>query len=205
MLNIVVIHPDVTFVKTLKNAILQEPDWFLLRHEANFESFQKGILKRARMDIAIIHSNEIEHIQDLKTLSSQVIIIVLCDIEIQMEAMRVFHNGAVGYGPTMSFQKNIVDNFKMIIAGGSYISPFIARHIINFLTIPSHPQKNNRFRLTSKEVEVIHLISNDSTYDEVATALGITKNGVRFHIKNIYIKLNVNNRIEAVRKWMNQF
>jgi DNA-binding CsgD family transcriptional regulator len=49
------------------------------------------------------------------------------------------------------------------------------------------------------------LISADNTYDEVATALGITKNGVRFHIKNIYIKLNVKNRLEAVRKWINQF
>jgi DNA-binding NarL/FixJ family response regulator len=205
MLNIVVIHPDTTFVQTLKNVILQEPDWFLLRHEANFESFHQSFPKRARIDIAIIHSNEIERIQDLKSLSSQILLIVLCDMEVQADAMRAFYNGAVAYGPTMNFQESIVYYLKIIIAGGSYISPSIARHIIDFLTIPSHRKKNNRYLLTPKEVEVIHLISADNTYDEVATALGITKNGVRFHIKNIYIKLNVKNRLEAVRKWINQF
>ena len=205
MLNIVVIHPDTTFVQTLKNVILQEPYWFLLRHEANFESFQNRIPKRARIDIAIVHSNEIGCIQDLKSQSSQIIIIVLCDMEVQADAMRAFYNGAVAYGPTMNFQESIVYYLKIIIAGGSYISPSIARHIIDFLTIPSHPKNNNRSLLTPKEVEVIQLIAMDNTYDEVATALGITKNAVRFHIKNIFTKLNVKNRVEAVRKWNNQF
>ena len=204
MFNIVVIHPDMTFVQTLKNVILQEPDWFLLRHEANFESFHQNFPKRARIDIAIIHSNEIERIQDLKSLSSQILLIVLSDVEIQADAMRVIHNGAVAYGSTKDFQKNIVHCLKIIIEGGSCISPFIARHIIDFLTIPSHRKKNNRYLLTPKEVEVINLILMDNTYDEVAIALGITKNGVRFHIKNIYTKLNVKNRVEAVRKWNNQ-
>jgi DNA-binding NarL/FixJ family response regulator len=141
MLNIVAIHPDITLAQTLKNVILQEPDWFLLRHEANFESFHQSFPKRARIDIAIIHSNEIERIQDLKSLSSQMLLIVLSDIEIQADAMRVFHNGAVAYGSTKDFQKSILHSLKIIIDGGSYISPFIARHIIDFLTIPSHRKK----------------------------------------------------------------
>ena len=204
MLNIVVIHPDMTLVQTLKKVILQEPDWFLLRHEANFDSFHQSFPKRARIDIAIIHSNEIDRIHDLKSLSNQVKIIVICDMEIQIHAMKAFYTGADGYLISKRFQADINYYLNAIIAGGVLISATIARHLINSLTIPSPEKGDNCFNLRIKEVEVIYLLSLGHSYDKVASILGITKNGVRFHIKKIYIALNVHNRMDAVRKWENQ-
>ena len=204
MLNIVVIHPDMTLVETLKKVILQEPDWFLLRHEVNFESFHQNSPKRARIDIAIIHSDEIESIQDFKTLSNRVKIIVICDMETQMHAMKAFYTGADGYLKSNRFQADINYYLNTIIDGGVVISASIARHLINSLTIPSPEKGDNCFNLRKKEVEVIYLLSLGHSYDKVASILGITKNGVRFHIKKIYINLNVHNRLDAVRKWENQ-
>lgn len=154
--------------------------------------------------IAILHFTEIEHIQDLKTLSNQVKTIVLCDIEVQMDAMRAFHSGAVGYLTSNIFQTNVYQYLKTMIAGGVLISSTIARHLIDSLILPISQKRNNCFNLTPKEIEVIHLISMGHSYDKVASILGVTKNGVRFHIKNIYPKLNVNSRVDAVRKWNNQ-
>lgn len=203
MLNIVAIHSDLSLIRLLKNIILHEPDWFFLRSEADYATFRHDFPKRARIDVAIVDSSEIDHIRDLKMLSHQVKCIVISDDEAETEALRAFHSGAVGYLSVEDFKKQIPEYIKLVIDGGVLISPNVARFLINFLTIPISESSKNHYQLTPKEIEVIHLISMGYSYDEMANVLDITKNGVRFHVRNIYAKLQVNNRVEAARKWNN--
>ena len=204
MLNIVTIHHDLMLVQLLEKVILVEADWYLLMHATNFENFKNQFPKRSRIDVAIIDTAEMVHIQALKALSTEVKIIVLSDIEVTIEALKAFHNRALGYISKAEFITQIPHNIKIVLAGGVLVSPIIARHLIDSLILPISQKRNNCFNLTPKEIEVIHLISMGHSYDKVASILGVTKNGVRFHIKNIYPKLNVNSRVDAVRKWNNQ-
>ena len=203
MLNIVAIHRDLMLTQLLKKVILHEADWHFLMQEANFEHFQDHFPKRSRIDVAIMDATELDHIQDLRSLSNQVKIIVLSDVEVTLEALRAFHNGAVGYLSNAEFIKQIPYYLKIVIAGGVLLSPMIARHLIDSLSTPISESSKNNYHLTPKEIEVIHLISMGYSYDKIASVLNITLNGVRFHVKNIYAKLQVNNRVDAARKWNN--
>jgi DNA-binding NarL/FixJ family response regulator len=203
MLNIVAIHRDLTLIQLLKKVILHEPDWHFLLHEASFENFHNHFPKRAQIDVAIMDATEMDHIKDLKTLSNQVKIIVLSDIEETNDALKAFHNRVVGYLSKAEFIKQIPYYINIVIGGGVLISPIIARHLIDSLSTPISESNKNNYHLTPKEIEVIHLISMGYSYDKMATILSISKNGVRFHVRNIYSKLNVNNRVEATRKWNN--
>jgi DNA-binding NarL/FixJ family response regulator len=204
MVNIISIHPDSNFKQTLESVILPEPDWFLLLHETSFETFQDRFPKRARIDVAIIDSTQIDHIQDLKALSNKVKILVLCDVENQSDAMLAFYNGAFGYTLKEEIQKYQGLPVRIIIDGGAVISPVVGRSIIDSLAIPIYDNNNPQFNLTAKEVEVVHLLSLGYSYDKIASLQGISKNGVRFHLKKVYAKLNVKNRVDAVQKWINR-
>ena len=203
MLNIVAIHPDQVLTQLLAKVTLPESDWHFLMAETSFEDFHNRYPKRARIDLAIIDVMEMDHIQDLKSLSKQVKIIVLTHIEVNLEALKAFHKGALGYLSKDEFITQIPYYIKTVIGGGVLVSPMIARHLIDSLTIPISESVKNDYLLTPKEIEVIYLLSMGYSYDKMATVMSITKNGVRYHVQNIYAKLKVNNRVDATRKWSN--
>jgi DNA-binding NarL/FixJ family response regulator len=203
MLNIVAIHPDQVLTQLLAKVTLPESDWHFLMAETSFEDFHNRYPKRARIDLAIIDVMEMDHIQDLKALSKQVKIIVLTHIEVNLEALKAFHKGALGYLSKDEFITQIPYYIKTVIGGGVLVSPMIARHLIDSLTIPISESVKNDYLLTPKEIEVIYLLSMGYSYDKMATVMSITKNGVRYHVQNIYAKLKVNNRVDATRKWNN--
>jgi DNA-binding NarL/FixJ family response regulator len=203
MLNIVVIHPDRVLTNLLKKVTLHESDWNFLIQENSFENFHNSYPKRARIDVAIVDAAEMVHLQDLKALSHQVKIIVLADIEVIIDALKAFHNGALGYLSKAEFITQIPYYIKTVMSGGILISPIVARHLIDSLYTPIPEGLKNNYLLTPKEIEVIHLLSMGYSYDKMATVMGITKNGVRYHVQNILAKLKVNNRVDATRKWNN--
>lgn len=78
--------------------------------------------------------------------------------------------------------------------GGSYLSPEIVRVFI------TTNQRNLSSVLTTREIEVIRLISIGKTYSMIANELNISNNTSKSHIKNIYSKLSVSNKAEAIKK-----
>jgi DNA-binding CsgD family transcriptional regulator len=60
--------------------------------------------------------------------------------------------------------------------------------------------RNKPVRLTKREIEVLSLIAQGRSSQEVADALFVSKRTVDFHLANIYEKLNVNNRVKAFRR-----
>ncbi|NOY47679.1 MAG: hypothetical protein GXO84_05705, partial [Chlorobi bacterium] len=61
-------------------------------------------------------------------------------------------------------------------------------------------EKLNYFELSKREKEVIDLISKGLSNDEIADKIFVSKNTIKTHIKNIYTKLDVKNRIQAIKK-----
>lgn len=106
--------------------------------------------------------------------------------------------GALGYivkGSTgLEIQNAIIDLFE----GGSPMSPYIARKVINL-----YHQKSevNTFGLSPRELEVLNLLSRGLLYKEISANLSISPNTVKNHCKNIYKTLHVQNKIEAINKF----
>ncbi len=112
-----------------------------------------------------------------------------------------FKSGAVGYllkneKPSMIF-KTIVDVSK----GGAFMSPGIALKAIRFLAAgATHPYVPVDTGLSEREKEILQLTAQGLTYLAIADKLNISNETVKKHMANIFKKLHVTNKIEAINK-----
>lgn len=93
----------------------------------------------------------------------------------------------------------IVRAIRDLYNGGSPMSPYIARKVITSFQKPVI--NDNGFLLSSREKEVLELLSKGLLYKEIAEQLGVTYETIKKHLKNIYQKLHVQNKIEALNKF----
>jgi NarL family two-component system response regulator LiaR len=109
--------------------------------------------------------------------------------------------GASGYivkdASSVEIQNAIIELYN----GGSPMSPYIARKVINLLQ--DEPDEN-AYDLSGRELEVITLLSRGLIYKEISDKLQISSNTVKNHLKNIYKKLHVQNKVEAINKYRSQ-
>ena len=129
------------------------------------------------------------------------VISVLADDRNVIEAIEA---GASGYLLKDSDPINIIDAISDVLAGRSPISSTIARTIIRRIAgagtapEPAATDADSAQRLTPREMDILWGIAKGFTYGELAERLQISKQTVPVHIKNIYRKLQANNRSEAV-------
>ena len=81
------------------------------------------------------------------------------------------------------------------ISGGAPMSIHIAKMVVS-----SFQKKNSSIQLSQREKEVLTLLATGNSYDSIAEKLFISKNTIKFHLKNIYLKLQVHSNIEAIQK-----
>lgn len=93
----------------------------------------------------------------------------------------------------------IVKAIHDLYNGGSPMSPFIARKVIGSFQKPATNDAHSL--LSQREKEVLELLSKGLLYKEIAQQLGIGTETVKKHLKNIYQKLHVQNKIEALNKF----
>ena len=107
--------------------------------------------------------------------------------------------GASGYLLKSSSPEVIINAIKEIHSGGSPMSPGIARKIIRYFHEPSLEDGYAIF--TEREKQVLELMSQGKLVKEIAADLDVTSHAIKKHVKNIYQKMQVQNKVEAVMKW----
>jgi DNA-binding NarL/FixJ family response regulator len=114
-----------------------------------------------------------------------------------------FKAGAVGYllknERSVFIYKTILD----VANGGALMSPSVARKAIGFLSAgPPEKRKEEAddFQLTERELEVLRWVAKGNTYVIIADELCVTTETVKKHLSNIFKKMRVKNRIEAINK-----
>ncbi|MDR2219193.1 MAG: response regulator transcription factor [Methylobacillus sp.] len=119
----------------------------------------------------------------------------------ELSVFRSIEAGAQGYLLKDTDANQLVHEIRTVHAGGSPISPLVARKILGRIgkdeAVPTEPSEIN---LTAREQEVLHLISRGFTADEVAQLIGISKHTVLTFVRSIYRKLEVNSKVEAVNE-----
>ncbi len=114
------------------------------------------------------------------------------DIEV---AKRLLRSGVKGYGNALMREHFIISAIHTIRDGMVWLHPeFISKLIIE---LPTVNDKRNIYidKLTSREVEVALLLKTGETYKNIADKLSITPRTVKAHAQNIYVKLNVKDRL----------
>jgi len=146
------------------------------------------------MDIELPGMNGIQGtkiIKDKAPHTDIVMVSVYEDSELVFEALKA---GASGYITKSANYMELLGALEEIIRGGAPMSSKIARMVIdNFHVNPNSP-------LTKRETEILQLISEGKTYTQISEELFISKETAKTHIKNIYSKLQVNSKSEAIAK-----
>ncbi len=103
--------------------------------------------------------------------------------------------GATGYLMKDIPPEDLLNKITEVVNGGAPMSSNIARRVINSFNIPSIPSP-----LSKRETEILRLLCNGMNYRSIATELFLSSHTVKSHVKNIYRKLHVHSRAEAVSK-----
>ncbi len=149
------------------------------------------------MDIDLPGMSGIEVTKQLKKKCPDLDIIMLT---VQSDDDSIFESlcvGASGYLLKDTNPADLLVHIKEVFDGGSPMSSQVARRIINSFRIIDNP-------LSERETEVLKMLSKGLNYKEVAEEVFLSPHTVKTHIKNIYSKLHVNNRAEAIYKAIKQ-
>ncbi len=107
--------------------------------------------------------------------------------------------GATGYLLKNTPPSRLLEAVKEAVDGGAPMSPEIARRVVKLFR-EFRPPERASCRLTPQEIELLKLIVDGHHYKTAAQELGISTNTVSFHLRNIYAKLQVHSKSEAVAK-----
>jgi DNA-binding NarL/FixJ family response regulator len=154
------------------------------------------------MDIQMPEMNGIEATRLIKNKHPQIKIVMLTVFDDDENIFNSIQAGADGYLLKDTDPKTLFDSIQEVMAGGATMTPSIALKALNLLRNPikiSTPQEES-IALTKRETEILVQISKGLNYIEIAENLNISPATVRKHIENIYKKLQVHNKVEAVQK-----
>jgi DNA-binding NarL/FixJ family response regulator len=155
------------------------------------------------MDINLPRMNGIDCVRNLKGVLPKTQFIMLTVYEDANVIFKSLLAGAVGYllKEKLGSGTQVQDALRDAARGGSPLNSLIARKIVqHFHHQPVHVGKDHS--LTIREREVLELLSKGLPYKEIADMLGVNIETVRKHCHNIYEKLQVNSRTEAVVKFL---
>jgi len=144
------------------------------------------------MDIELPGISGIEGSARIKKLQPEVNIIVISVHENSDLVFEALCAGACGYITKNTDYSRLIDSIKEVMNGGAPMSSNIARMVVESF------QKNLNTPLTSRETQVLELLSKGKSYTVIADELFIHKETVKSHIKNIYFKLQVHSKAEAI-------
>lgn len=153
------------------------------------------------MDIDLPGMNGIDGTIQIKKRLPGCIVLIITVLEDSDKVFRSLCSGAGGYIIKNSDTNNIIQNMAEAFSGGAPMSLHIAKMVVQSFKRPQDSP------LSEREQEVLRGIAAGKSYSKIALDLFISKETVRTHIKNIYQKLAVNSKAEALRvagtnKWI---
>lgn len=150
-------------------------------------------------DLGLPDGNGIDLIRAEAASGRDTDILVITLFASQAKVMDSIRAGARGYVLKDSRIGDCVTAIREISAGGSPISPVIARHLLREIRPDSHTEDvADQPQLSEREFEVLNSLSRGFSYVECGEILGVSANTIGSHVKNIYRKLEVNSRAEAL-------
>jgi DNA-binding NarL/FixJ family response regulator len=182
-----------------------QPNLWCIGSFANAEDALSGILELqpnvVLMDIDLPKMNGIEAIKILKPKCPRVQFMICTVYDEDEKVFEALRSGANGYILKRSPPAKLLEAIVELYHGGSPMSSDIARKIVLSFQLKNEEKIKDEYHITRREQEILELLSKGLSYQELADKLFISPKTVRKHIFNIYEKLHVNSRMEAVNKY----
>lgn len=151
------------------------------------------------MDLGLPGMSGIEAIEQLKRQHPRLEIVVLSVYADDDNVFRAICAGASGYIAKPASPQQLIDAVEYAFSGGTPMSPHIARKVLDMFKQNAPPPRAD-YSLTPRELEVLDHLVQGEDYKGIADKLFLSVFTVRAHIRNIYDKLHVHTKSQAVAK-----
>lgn len=138
-----------------------------------------------------------EGVEKFLEINPGLAIIMVTIMEDSEHIFTALQNGAIGYMIKKVEPEELIQAVKDAYEGGSPMSPMIARKVISSMQLSP---KAKELEINDREKEVLELLANGNSYSAIGKEINLTVDGVGYHIRNIYRKLQVNSKAAAVAK-----
>lgn len=199
MIRVVLVEDDARFRAAFAAAIEGSADLAL---QAQATSLREGLALLARpspdvllVDLGLPDGSGVELIKAARVAWSACDVMVSSVFGDESHVLLSIEAGAVGYLLKDSEPERIVEQIRSLRAGGSPISPLIARQVLARLRPPTASAET---ALSARETEVLNYITKGFSYDDIVRLLQVSRPTVLTYVRRIYAKLQVNSKTEAV-------
>jgi NarL family two-component system response regulator LiaR len=201
----ILIADDHAFVREGTRRILeQEPDLEVVAEAGDGEEAVKLAcdLKPdvALVDVAMPRVDGIEATRRIKAQCPAVAVLVLSAYDDDQFIFGLLEAGAAGYMLKSVRGQEIVDAIRAVHAGESVLHPSVARKVLNrFAGVSGKPRERKSLDLlTEREMDVLKMVTKGLSNKDIAEGLCLSVRTVQGHLANIFNKLRVSSRTEAV-------
>lgn len=153
----------------------------------------------AVVDIILPEQSGIDLVKQLKPLFPDIQFIIYSSLFDTENVFAALKAGAGGYLTKATPPEKLAEAIKEAYNGGSPMSSDIARKIVK--SFHEYEKRPSKAQLSVRENEIIHMLAKGLRYKEIADKLFLSTETVRTHIRNIYEKLQVNSRTDAINKY----
>lgn len=200
---VVIVEDDNELRHLLEKLINKQQDMQVVKNFANGRAFINEF-KALDVDVVIMDINMpgktgIECISETKHIHPHVQFLISTSFENHEYIFQAMCAGATGYMLKSSRTSELLDAIRLISEGGSPMSIQIARLVVSSFQADKKSTASIN-ELSTREKEIIHWLAQGMIYKEIGDKLFISPQTVRTHIRNIYEKLQVKSKTEAINK-----
>ncbi|MFL1377421.1 response regulator [Nocardiopsis protaetiae] len=155
------------------------------------------------MDVRMPRMNGLDAAEAIAAARPETSVVVLTTFGEDAYIERALSRGADGFVLKTGDPHQLVAGLRAVADGGAYLSPEVARRVVDLLD-DSSPRRTRTARarervdrLTARERQVLELVGQGCSNDEIARRLGIAAGTVKVHVGSILTRLGVGNRVRA--------
>lgn len=210
---VLLVDDDAHLRLTIAQELMNDRRTLVVAQAGNLHDAKKAI-RQHELDVMLVDLNlgsgdddGLELIDIMKATRPDAEAIVISVVETERQVLRAFEAGATGYLVKSSWFGSYAQAVLQVVNGGASISPSLARRLLQRFdksivdTVPpcSSPSRPADQQLSPRERKVLRMVASGYTSTEIGVHLEVSTTTVNAHIKNIYRKLQVHSRVQAVR------
>ncbi|MDX1979584.1 MAG: response regulator transcription factor [Bryobacteraceae bacterium] len=207
MIHVSIVEDRPEVLESLQTLISGTPGFELTGAYGSMEEALAGVEQRLPdaivIDLGLPGMSGTEGIRRLRERYPKLAMIVLTVFDDDKRIFEAICAGAQGYLLKNAPPSKLLDGIREMMDGGAPMSPAIARRVMELFR-QFRPPESAGHSLTPHEVRVLRLMAEGHNVKTAARELGVSANTVSFHMKNIYTKLHVHSKAEAVAKALRQ-
>jgi len=205
MISVSIVEDHKLYRNSLASSILENKSFELKGVYATAEEALEKLPDEcpdiAIVDIKLSNMSGIDLVMQSREGLNKTLFLMCTGFQNDEKIFSALQAGASGYIIKGSTSAEIHEALIELYNGGSPMSPYIARKVISLIQGSRPARQKVDLGLSERELEVLSLLSKGLLYKEISEMLFISPNTVKNHCKNIYKRLHVQNKIEALNKF----